>query len=744
MFARLGKIVTAHPWRVLAVWLAAVAVIVPLAPSLSSVSSSDQASFLPSSYESAKAQKLAERAFPRTSGATALFVVKRTDGGRLDAADGRRVAALAQAIAADRIPRVTSVLTSSAQRAPNGTAQLVQVAFRGTSQAEAVQNAVQPLREKAGAFLQGSGLRAGLTGDAAIQKDTKDSFGSAETIVAVATVTLIILLLGLIFRSPIASLLPIVSIGLVYALATSLLALLAKGLGFHVDQSLTSLLIVVLFGIGTDYILFLLFRYRERLRAGDESKEAVRTSVRRVGEAIASSGLVVMAAMVALTLSDLGSFKSMAPGFIVAVLAMLLASLTLIPALLTLLGPRVFWPSKRWQRPSESRVYKRLGGLIARRPGRMALASGGILLALAGGLFWLRPSYDTTNTLPSNTKSAKAFTELKTAFPAGALNPTQVYVTSTGKLRPASLAHLRTGLQHVDGVATVAAPVLSPSGTAARLDVSLRDNPTSTAALNLVSGPLRRAAHIAASPGEQVLVGGQTMATADVRAATNHDYGLVFPVAALLILVILAALLRSVVAPIVLLVGVGLGFAATLGASVLAFQGLKGDPGLVFMLPMIVYLFVVAVGTDYNILLTSRLREEIDEGAGPHEAAARAVEHAGPTVASAGIILAGTFGSLMLAGVDLLSEMGFAVAAGIILVAILMASVLIPSLATLMGDRLWWPGQQPVRGGRSAGTEAQSTNARANAPKRSTSPALEATPSDARIAPPDGRPIAST
>jgi RND superfamily putative drug exporter len=188
------------------------------------------------------------------------------------------------------------------------------------------------------------------------------------------------------------------------------------------------------------------------------------------------------------------------------------------------------------------------------------------------------------------------------------------------------------------------------------------------------------------------------MVTADVRTATKHDYKVVFPVAALLILLILGALLRSAVAPLTLLVGVGLGFAATLGASVIAFQGIKGDPGLVSMLPMIVYLFVVAVGTDYNILLTSRLREEVSEGVAPREAAARAVEHAGPTVASAGIILAGTFGSLMLAGVDLLSEMGFAVAIGIILVAILMASVLIPSLATLIGERLWWPGHaQPAR-----------------------------------------------
>ena len=695
MFARLGKIVTGHPWRVIAVWIAAVAVVVPLAPSLSSVSSSDQASFLPSSYESIKAQNLAERVFPKTSGATAVFLVRRADGARLNAADTKKVAALAPRLERAGIPRVTSVMTSGAQLAPSGKAQLVEVAFEGTSQDKAVQHAVKPLRERASAFLKGSGLEAGLTGDAAITADTMNSYSSAEKIVGIATVSLIIVLLGLIFRSPIASLLPIVSIGLVYTLATSTLALLAKGIGFHVDQSLNAMLIVVLFGIGTDYILFLLFRYRERLRAGDESKDAVRVSVHRVGETITSSGLVVMAAMVALLLADLGSFKSMAPGFIVSVGVMLLAALTLIPALLSLTGPRVFWPSKRWQHHSDSRIFKGLGGLIGRRPAATALVSGGILIALAAGVLFLKSSYDTTATLPSNTKAARAFAQLEKSFPAGALNPTRIYLSSTRKLQSARLQQLRTTLKDVDGVATVSQAALNPAGTAAHVDVSLTDNPTSTAALNIVSGPLRDAAHAAAGPGEQVLVGGTTMVTADVRAATSHDYKTVFPVAALLILLILGFLLRSLVAPLTLLVGVGAGFAATLGASVIAFQGINGDAGLVSMLPMMVYLFVVAVGTDYNILLTTRLREEIGNGAPVRQATARAVEHAGPTVAAAGIILAGTFGSLMLAGVNLLTQLGFAVAAGIVIVALLMAAVLIPSLATLIGDRLWWPGHKP-------------------------------------------------
>jgi RND superfamily putative drug exporter len=239
----------------------------------------------------------------------------------------------------------------------------------------------------------------------------------------------------------------------------------------------------------------------------------------------------------------------------------------------------------------------------------------------------------------------------------------------------------------------VAPAVLTKDSRTAAINVSLAASPLSNRALNVVER-LKDVAHTAAQQGQQVLVGGQSMGFADVRSASNRDYTVVYPVAALLILLILAVLLRSVIAPLYLLVGVALGFAATLGASVIAFQGIQGEAGIVFAMPMIVYLFVVAVGTDYNILLTTRLREEIVEGASPHDAAAIAVAHAGPTVAAAGVILAGTFASLMVTGVKLLAEMGFAVAVGIVLVAFVMAATLVPSIATLLGRRVWWPGHQ--------------------------------------------------
>ena len=172
----------------------------------------------------------------------------------------------------------------------------------------------------------------------------------------------------------------------------------------------------------------------------------------------------------------------------------------------------------------------------------------------------------------------------------------------------------------------------------------------------------------------------------------SRDYSVVFPVAALVIMVILALLLRSLVAPVYLMVSVGLGFAATLGMTTLVFQHIGGADGLIFLLPIYIYLFVVALGTDYNILMVARLREESREGKSPHDAAALAVRHAGPTIAAAGVILAGTFGSLMLGGNSLLVSMGFALSFGILVAAFVMSMFFTPAITALLGHRAWWPG----------------------------------------------------
>jgi len=685
---------------VIAAWLAAVVAVVALSPSLDEVTNEDQTSFLPSSYESVEAQALGERAFPEQSGSSALFVVTRRDGARLDPAARARVARFARELRAAGLDRVKGVVTDRELLSPDRQVQLVRVSIEGLAVEDPVSEAIDRLRERGGELLAGSPLEAQLTGDAAILKDTRDSFQDAEGIVGIATIILILVLLGAIFRSPLAALLPIVTIGAVFAAATSLVALIADLVGFEVGSEVTSLLIVVLFGIGTDYILFLLFRHRERLRAGEPPARAIEFAVARVGRVIASAALVVIAVFLALLLSKFESFRTMAPALVISVAVMLAAALTLVPAVIALLGERLFWPSRRWRHTPQGTISKRLGGALAARPGSVALASVGLLVALAAGVLFYKANYNSLDRLPDDVESAEAFRTLDASFPAGALNPTEVYVEGASLTR-ADLERVRRELRAVDGVSQVGPLESSRTDDVTRLAVSIEQSPFSTAALDLVEGPLRSAAHAAVEDG-RVLVGGQTAAFVDVRSAINRDYSVVYPVAAVMIVLILVLLLRSAVAPLYLLAAVALGFAATLGASVAVFQGLAGEAGLSFATPLILYLFVVAIGTDYNILMTARLREEYQEGLDPRRAADMSVEHAGPTIAAAGVILAGTFGSLMLTGIGPLVEMGFSVSVGILVVAFVMACALVPSVAALLGRRIWWPGHQGDPGQRAA------------------------------------------
>jgi RND superfamily putative drug exporter len=416
---------------------------------------------------------------------------------------------------------------------------------------------------------------------------------------------------------------------------------------------------------------------------------------------IASAASVVIVAFLALLLSSLSIFRSLGPTLAIAVAVTLIAALTLIPAVVTLLGTHVFWPSKSWQREPKGARFTAIGRALGERPALFAGVAGLVLVVLALGALNFKPTFDLSSAgIPSNAESEVALTVLERGLPPGATEPTQVYLHATsGTLSAAEIADYGTKLKTMDGVGAVAAPAVSADKATAEYTVTLNVDPESTTAVNTLKNGLRPQAHAAAPPGTYALVGGTTAVFADIQAAMNHDYSVVFPVAAVIILLILMLLLRSLVAPWYLMLSVGLGFGATLGATVLVFQTLAGQAGLVFLLPVYMYLFVVALGTDYNILMIARLREQARSGMSPRQAAADAVRHAGPAIASAGLILAGTFGSLVLAGNSILQQVGFAVACGIALAAFVMAMFFSPSLTALIGNRAWWPGRQARSGG---------------------------------------------
>ncbi|GIF62395.1 putative membrane protein [Asanoa ishikariensis] len=698
MFERLGRFVVYERWWVIVAWLAAAAASVAFAPSLETTS--DQANFLPGSYESIRATEIAQGAFGESDGATATIVVKRSDGGELTAADQDTVSRLAEAVTNAGIAKVTGAVTAPQAVSPNRLVQLVTVGLGDNPQDPTLTAAIKDIRTASDPVLANTGLERLVTGDIAMYADNEDAFNDALVIVGAATLILIVLLLLIIYRSPLAAILPLIIVGIVTVVSTGLIATMADVFGMDADPSIEIILTIVLYGVGTDYILFLLFRFRERLRAGDQTKPALVTSVHRVGEVIASAAGAIVIAFLALLLAVFGAFRSLGPALAIAVVVMGLAAVTLVPAIVSLFGTAVFWPSKSWKRTPKGTTFQRLGRFTGRRPAVVALVSGGLMVALAAGSLFMKTDYDQNAQLPGGTESAEGYEALQAGFPAGALAPTQVILQADGDagIDPGSLAGVADRLRAVPGVGSImpgpdgSPATLSDDASVARFDLLLAGSPYSNEALALAGGELRDVAHAAAPPGTRAYVGGLSSVFADIKDANDRDLRVIFPVAGLLIAVILALLLRSLVAPLYLIVAVVLGFFSTLGATVIVFQGIADRPGLSFSLPIILYLFVVAIGTDYNILMIARLREEARLGNDPRTAADLAVEHAGPSVGAAGLILAGTFASMLLAGVSFLMEMGFSVSVGILIAAFVMAMFLVPSVTALIGRRAWWPG----------------------------------------------------
>ncbi|MFD7712560.1 MMPL family transporter [Streptomyces sp. NPDC059785] len=691
MFRRIGNTVVRHPVWTIVAWLIAAVAIVATAPSLPS--SSDESSFLPKSYESIKAAELQQKAFPSAFTPSAIALYQRTDGGKLTAADQKDVARITSELGEKHIDQVQKVVPGQPSEDGKYAMTLVQMDSKNAGQPKQA-DAAKTLREEAKALAKGTDLDVKLGGSAAQALDQQDSSKRGEALIGIGTFVIILVTLLIIFRAPILAVLPLILIGLVSAIANGLIAFATKLFDLQANSSVSSILIVVLFGVGTDYFLFLIFRYRERLRAGDEPRTAMINAVGRVGEAIASAAGAVIIAFLALVLSTLGFLKQMGPALAIAVAVTLVAGLTLIPAVVSLIGPKVFWPTKSWRKEPENARFAALGRGVQRRPALTAALSGLVLIVLSLGVFGYKATFDlASGSMPKTKESMVVQDELRTAYSAGAAAPTDVYLSSTDgrPLDRSALAPYAEKLGAVDGVASARLAQVNKAGTTADVTVTLKYEASTEKAIDAVDR-VRDVAHANAPDRAEALVGGMSSIYKDIDTAVNHDYRTVFPVAAALIMVILGLLLRSIVAPWYLIASVGLGFSATLGATVWIFQNGQGHPGLMFMLPVIMYLFVVAIGTDYNILMIARLREEARAGREPREAAGMALRHAGPTVAAAGFILAATFATMMLAGNSLLTEMGFAVSSGIAIAAFVMAMFFTPSLTALIGHAAWWPG----------------------------------------------------
>ncbi|MFK0044260.1 MMPL family transporter [Streptomyces sp. NPDC090741] len=710
MIRALTGFATRSPWKVIALWaVLGIAMTILGQAFVFRTTQPSTGEFLPTTYDSAAALKVAEEHFGVRPDANPLtMLVARADGTKLSESDERLIDAEAAKLARrevampktaetppftqdrSQVPRISPAMT-----APDRTFRLLSVELTGNPLDPGMQDLYRAFRDQARAEFAEAGLRTGFTAGLADSVDTADAEKTRSTVVGSAMLAVIVLLHVLVFRSVLAALLPLLVVSVIGGAAAGVVVASSLLTGVQLDASTPQLISVVLIGIGIDYFLFLLFRFREQLRSRpDQTGRAAAAEVAgRVGTAITSAALTIVAAFSTLGVASFGQFRVLGPAIAVSVLVMLLGSLTLMPALLAVTGRKMFWPSRDLRREPPEGMAGRMGRRVATRPAIMALASLALLGALGAGLAGMHTDYGQGGSGDRDTAAARTAAEISHALPAGVSDPTTVFVTASdgGRLDTRVLGGLSKALAAVDGVGQVAPAVPSEDGRAVRIDLFLTADPRGQRARDLVSGPVRDAVVAHRPDGTEAHVGGTAAIFADISSAVSGDLKVVFPVAAGLISLILLLLLRSLLAPLILMISVGLGFAATLGASALVSQNLLDRPGVNFMLPLVLFLFVVALGTDYNILISDRIREEMEKPGPARAAVARAVRHTAPAIATAGLVLAASFGSLAVNPNPGTQEIGFATALGIMLSAFVLSIVLVPALAALLGRSIWWP-----------------------------------------------------
>ena len=636
---------------------------------------------------------------------------------------------------------------------PDGTAITITVVISGSPADDAFGETVEWLRELDEDVAVELPSTFEVTGPAGILADAIVVFQSFDFRVSAITIVLVLVILLAIYRSPLLALLPVVCVGVALTVAQSIAALLADNFELALNGQVTAIMAVLMFGAGTDFTLFIVSRYREELPVRGSKFEAIAATIRAVGPSIASSAGTTVVAMMALVLALSGSLKTMGPMLAMAVAVMLVCALTLIPAVLVAMGRAAFWPIKNIEpKDKETGVWNRVGALIARRPGALLTVTVVAMVALATGLFEFTPRFSFVESFPDSAESKMGFETLRSAYPPGQLAPTRVYVSKEGvsvldhlqAIEDLSAALAEDPL--VDSVTSITRPLgepllvdigdvqplvamlpddpsevgalmamlppeqarlagaflagrrlVSTDRTTAKLEVVLNKEPYDIEAMDAVPRfreTARNAVNESSLNGATVLVGGETASNYDGRAVTIRDFRVIAPIVIAAIWIILAILLGSFVAPTYLVLSVILSFAAALGVSVLVFEYIFGHDGMAFDTIPFIFVFLIALGADYNIYIMSRVREET-RNRGLVEGTRYAITRTGSVITSAGIILAGTFSVLTTFPLLDLFQLGFTVMLGILLDTFVVRAIMVPAIVMKLGEVNWWPSKTP-------------------------------------------------
>jgi putative drug exporter of the RND superfamily len=688
MFAAIARFDIRFRWLIVAVWLAGVVAAPRLLPGLTTVTHASNGQFLTSSSPSVQASQLAAPFQVAAPGQTATIVASRASG-PLTAADAAAMSQVEQAVR--QVPGVASVKDGGTSPDDRAAQAVVAVPGSVSSSNTAADDAVRRIRAAMAHSGAPAGLDLHLAGPLAVEVDARTTESGGITRF---TLLFVIVVLFVVYRAALAPLVTLIPAALAVIISGPLIAEIMGRAGIAVPPSTQPLLIVLLLGAGTDYGLFLCFRFREELARCSETREALVTAVARVGQALTFSGLIVAAALLTMLLAPSGIFQGIGPSLAIGIVVMLAAALTLMPALLAIFGPAVFWPSR--PRPSAQRavLWGRVAEHVVRRPVVM-LAAGVVLFgALAAGLIGFRTTSELSTPPPDGSDSAAGTAVLAAHFPPP--TPTDQLLLRYGApvTNLVQLDAVQAQLARDPVFRTVSGPILGPDGRAVLYHAVLRAGPVgSTPAANAVPQATAALAMAARATGAQAYgIAGPDASLNDVLASSNASLALVVPAILVLILVLLGLMLRSLVAPWYLALTVGLSYLSSLGFAMVVFVHLGGADGVVFILPLLMFVFSMALGEDYNVLVMSRIREEAHHASSLSEALTRAIGITGTTVTAAGVILAGAFVVLGFAGgSSQTEELGFSIAFSVVLDTFFVRTLLVPSIAMLLGRWNWWP-----------------------------------------------------
>ena len=675
---RLSRLIAGRRTKfvVIGVWLSIALALGPLAGKFEGAQRNEPSSFLPAGAESVEVL-LAAEGF--ASGDVTVATVVFRDPGGLDRGDRVAIEQALRDVAAANIEGARS--PSPPRYSSDGTAAVAVVPIQAEGEVDILIDAVAELRAVFGDSIPDS-MQVKATGPAGFSADASAAFEGINSTLLLATVALVFFLLVLIYRSPIFWVLPLAAVVVAEAVVRGLGYLLAEA-GVIINGQTGGILLVLVFGAGTDYALLLTARYREELLRTEDKHEAMQVALVRAGPAILASAGTVVAALLCLSFASVNSISGLGPVGAMGVAVAAAAMLTLLPGLLLVGGRRAFWPyvPRYGSAPRHERgVWERLGSWIERRHRLVWMGSAATLAVLGLGALTLDDKLTTANSFRGSVESVQGQSLIEESFPAGASAPTTVLVRD-----PATTQAALEAARAADGVASVGRPEYGTPG--ARFDVTLTSDPFGEEAFAVI--PELRAT-LRSAAGNSVLVGGPTAEEADLRAAVERDTKLLVPLVLLVVLAILVALLRSVVAPVVLTATVVLSFFAALGGSLLLFELFADFPGEDPSYPLFAFIFLVALGVDYNIFLMARVREEAHR-LPTKEAMLKGLAVTGGVITSAGVVLAGTFSVLAVLPLVALTQIGITVAFGVLLDTFVVRSILVPALTFELGERTWWP-----------------------------------------------------